>query len=261
MPILPDWSANVIVPRIVPFKTALWDVAAQDGLVAEVDGLPTEMAHLLARYISQAYKYALEFYDWPEASIFTEVAVCLHPQWDTPFIPRIIPEGTPSTPNAYPLFEYGRLFGVYTQNPAAHADAREISYRFGPDGLYLDTEIETVVLHHRQGAPRFTATEWSSTTQYRHGQVVYHEPTEHCYICNAAAIGQAPQLFDHAWRVLPILSCLLQPTIEGAYALLKRSEGQASTAVVLQDSMTHLLEQEILQFSNQESQTKFTRLA
>lgn len=258
---LPDWSANVIVPRVVPFKTALWDTAAQDGTVAEVDGLPLELAHQLANYIARAYKYALEFYDWPEAAIYTPVSLGIHPQWDVPFVPRIMPEGMPATPNAYPVFEYGRLYGVWTANPAADPTARQLTYRFGPDGLYLDEELETAVLHHRQGAPRFTATEWSATTQYRRGQVVYHPETEHCYIANEPAVGQVPAPFQHAWRTLPILSCLLQPTIEGAYALLKRSEGQTNTAAVLQDAMTHLLEQEILQFSNQESQTKFARFS
>jgi len=258
---LPDWSANVIVPRVVPFKTALWDTAAQDGTVAEIDGLALELAHQLATHITRAYKYALEFYDWPEASIYTSVPLGQHPQWNKPFVPRIMPEGMPPTPNAYPVFEYGRLYGVWTANPAADPEARPLSYRFGPDGLYLDEELETVVLHHRQGAPRFTATEWSQSVQYRRGQVVYHPDTEHCYIANEPQTGQAPQPFQHAWRTQPLLSCLLQPTIEGAYALLKRSEGQTSTAAVLQDSMTHLLEQEILQFSNQEQQTKFARYA
>ncbi len=256
---LPDGSANLIVPRIVPFQTALWDVAAQDGLVPEVDGLQIEVAHQLASHITRAYKYALDFYDWPEASIFTAVDVVQHPQWNTPFVPRVLADGYPATPNAYPIFDYGRLFGVWTTNPAADPDARLLSYRFGPDGLYLDEEIATVALHHRQSAPRFTATEWDSGRQYSKGQIVYHAATGHCYIANEAAVGQAPAPFQHAWRTLPLLACLLQPTIDGAYALYKRSEGQASTARLLQDAMTHLLEQEILQFSNQEQQTKYLR--
>lgn len=258
---LPDWSANVIVPRVVPFKTVLWDVAAQDGTVAEVDGLPIEMAHQIAGFITRAYKYALEFYDWPEAAIYTEVPLGIHPKWDVPFVPRVIPEGMPPIPTAFPVFEYGRLYGVWTANPAADPTARQIPYRFGPDGLYLDEEMQTVVLHHRVGASRFTAVEWDPAILYRKGQVIYHPDTEHCYLANGAAAGEPPAPFMDQWRALPLLACLHQPTVEGAYALLKRSEQQTGTASVLQDAMTHLLEQEILQFSNQEGQTKFARFA
>ncbi len=256
---LPDWSANVIVPRVVPFKTALWAVAAQDGCIAEIDGLPVELAHQIAGCISRAYKYALEFYDWPEAALYTQVTLGQHPQWDVPFVPRVMPEGFP--PFAFPIFEYGRLYGVWTANPAADPSARPLTYRFGPDGLYLDEEVESVVLHHRQGAPRFSAEEWNVASTYPRGKVIYHPDTEHCYLMNTAAPGEVPVPFSDSWRVLPILSCLLEPTIEGAFALLKRSQGQAGTAAVLQDAMQHLLEQEILQFTNQEQQTKFAHFS
>lgn len=253
---LPDWSANVIVPRVATFKAALWAVASEDGMVCEVDGGPMEeLAHRIAYCVTRAYKYALEFYDWPEAAIYTPVSVGMHPQWDKPFIPRVQPEGYP--PFAFPVFDYGRLYGVYTANPAADPTARALTYRFGPDGLYLDEEIETIVLHHRQSAPRFSATVWDSNTDYSRTTVVYHPPTGHCFMQNTAAQGQEPVVFGNEWRVLPLLACLLEPTVEGAFALLKRSQGQSGTAEVLQASMQHLLEQEILQFTNQEGQTKF----
>jgi hypothetical protein len=59
------------------------------------------------------------------------------------------------------------------------------------------------------------------------------------------------------WEIQPLLACLVEPTVEGAFALLKRSQGQTGTADAIQGAMQHLLEQEILQFTGQESQTKF----
>lgn len=259
---LGTWPVNSTHARVVPFKTALWAVAAEDGMIAEADGLTIQAAHQIANCITRAYKYALEFYDWPEAAIYSTFNLGLHPVTGTPFIPRAQSDGTP---NIYPVIDYGRLYGVWTKHPAAFPDAREVAYRFGPDGIYLDEELPQVTLHHRRSAPRFTATEWDASRAYVRNDHVYHPETGHCYRALDPATGEVPQAKPPEaglpWEILPILQCLLEPTVEGAFALLKRSQGQSSTADMIQGSMEHLLEQEILQFTNQESQTKFYQTA
>lgn len=257
---LGTWPANQILPRVASFKTALWAVAGENGHVSELDGLPVEMAHRIAGCISRAYKYALEFYDWPEAAVYSSFALGLHPVTGTPFLPRSKSDGTPYI---YPVTDYGRLYAVWDKHPAAFPDARQIAYRFGPDGLYLDEELPTVTLHHRPSAPRFTAEEWDATREYGRSAMVYHPETGHCYRALDPVVGEVPQAVAYQpgnpWEMQPILSCLLEPTIEGAFALLKRSEGQTSSANLIESAMQHLLEQEILQFTGQEGQTKFYR--
>lgn len=259
---LGTWPVNSIHARVVPFKTALWAVAGEDGHVPEGDGLPVELAHRIAACLTRAYKYALEFYDWPEAAIYTTFNSGLHPVTGTPFIPRAQSDGTP---NIYPVIDYGRLYAVWDKHPAAFPEARQLSYRFGPDGIYLDEELAQVTLHHRRSAPRFTATEWDATRTYVRSELVYHPETGHVYRALDPEAGEVPLAVPpesgQAWEIQPILSCLLEPTVEGAFALLKRSQGQTSTADVIQGAMQHLLEQEIMQFTNQEGQTKFYRHA
>lgn len=255
---LGTWPLNQILPRVVPFRTVLWAVAGEDGHVPEMpDGITSETAHRIAHCITRAYKYALEFYDWPEAAIYSTFPLGLHPTTETPFIPRSLSDGTPYI---YPVTDYGRLYAIWDKHPAAHSDARQIDYRFGPDGIYLDEELAEVTLHHRRSAPRFTAEEWDAARQYVRNDSVYHPATGHCYRALDPQVGEVPLAKPPQfgqWEIQPLLACLVEPTIEGAFALLKRSQGQTGTADAIQGAMQHLLEQEIMQFTNQEGQSKF----
>lgn len=243
-----SWDASDTQPRTVSFQEVLWDVALDQGMVPQVDGIDNAIAEQITRGINLAYRYAWEFHDWPDAMVMAPLTVSAHPVNGGVFLPRQRGNGQ----------RLAIVEGIWTAHPLAKpTEAQPVCYRMGPDGWYLDgvtliADAATVTVHYREDAPRFSGTVWDSTKIYPVGGLCYLPSTGHCYRCKAiyTTIGglvpaPAPPNVD-AWQQLPILYILADAVKAGAGAMFARSEGQYGTAGLLDNAMAHLLEQQIL---------------
>lgn len=243
------------VPRLTLFREVLWEVARRNNAFPEEEGLGRGMAGQMVGAINACYRFCYQFYDWPESVKIAKVVLNKHPVTGTPWMPRSFQIG---------YLNYGRIFGVYDRHPLADERAKEVPYRHGPDGLYFSQE-EPVWLHYRPDVIRFTAEEWDETRSYPPYPTdsrVYYPEDGSCYrwIYNTESpAGVAPDGFY--WERIPFLTILFEAVVAGSHAMTKTTEGQAGTASAIERMMIDHLEQELMQMSVQEGQSKFSRVA
>lgn len=248
-----NWPADVLVPRYVSFGSVLRDVALDQSMIPEQDGLEVGVAAMLARGISMATRYAYEYYDWPDAFVWATFVPQGHPVALIPFVPR-----------KYLNLQLDCVTEMWTVPPHIDPDAAcPVEFTLGPDGFYLPGyEGDRVSVRFRPPPPRFVTTPWDATTIYPVGALVFDaaEPDPalaHVYKQTGNAPVSGNTLTDaNVWTPQPILYALEEPIKAGASALYIRTEGQAGTAQLLDGAMVHLLEQQIIQIENQMEQTK-----
>ena len=242
-------------PRLTLFRDVLWEVARRNNAFPEEEGLGRGMAGQMAGAINSCYRYCYQFYDWPESVRIDKVVLHAHPVTGTPWMPRTF---------ALNYLNYGRIFGIYGAHPLADENAKLVSYRHGPDGIYLDTE-DPVWVHYRPDLSKFTAEEWDETRSYPPYPAdsrVYYPEDGNCYrwrYNTSTTAGEAPDGFY--WEVIPFLTILFEAVVAGAHAMTKTTEGQAGTSTKIEQMMVEHLEQELMQMTVQEGQAKFLRVA
>jgi hypothetical protein len=235
--------------RTVTFKSVLWGVAKRDGLIPEDDDLDRSAATQIAEGINSAYKFAWEYYDWPEATVIAEMTPVENPsQPGSRFIPYVDESASVDT-----------LLEIWQSNPLTTARPKMVEYKFGPDGIYLFSGAgEKVWVKYRGRPPQFVSTPWDDAAVYAQGDIVYYPQTGDCYVANAAtSAGQAPGASP--WEKVDLLFVLSEATKAGAYALYLGGDGQKGAGALMEQAMVNFLDHEIDVIDNQMGATKTIR--
>ncbi|MEQ1750501.1 MAG: hypothetical protein ABL974_13825 [Prosthecobacter sp.] len=207
----------------------------------------TRDAARFAEYVTAATKLVWEFYPWPDALALTTESVTTHP---TLTGARYIPKVTNSR-------TIGTLNGVYSANPLADPNARQLTVTKRADGYYLPagSSETTVWLDYRPAPPEYTSELHVIANEYAVGDLAWDKDnTGHVY----KAIDDAPE--DTAltntdfWVQVPVLACLAEPIIAGVIGAHNASEGNHGTARVKLEYMLEMIEHEITLLTNQEAQ-------
>lgn len=278
------WTSADTLARTVTFQEILNDAAVDVAMLPGTQSLDHGAAQQLTRGINAAYRYAWEYYDWPESRIITPLACDSHPVNGGHFVPRQTATG----------LRIATAFGFWTSHPLTDArNARPVCWLMGPDGFYLQGhDALTVVADYRTDAPRFDSREWEDTPVYPAGTIrfnpfdIHGEEDGNCYRSTVGTKGVLPGVSgqkgrlitspntpayyeadpegpttipDTAWVVQPLLWILAEAVKAGASAMYARAEGQYGTATVLEGAMVHLLDEQLLQNDTQMGNTKTYR--
>lgn len=227
-------------PRTVTFKSVLHGVQYRLGGAPEDLGVGTAAA--IGEYINSAYKYAWKHYEWPD--------VCRTEEFTADANGMIAWDDVIETP-----------FLCTVRDPRTDRNPGSIRFVIHRDGLYLPAEYKsaTVWLTYRPIGPTFSAAEYNAATAYVVGDVVYWPTTGHCYVCKLNSTNNAPSNATY-WTQQEFLESLSEAVKEGAYAAMVREEGQAQTALLIQEAMRELLLDEIERLEMQAGQYRLIRV-
>lgn len=225
----------------VPYKYVLHGVHTRLGGTAS--NLQAEQAAAITEYINSAYKLAWRHYEWPDALTVEERTTSSAGliAWDQAGEKEI------ETP-----------FLLTKRDPRTDPNPGPVPFKTGPDGIWCALESTTLWLVYRTRAPRFTSDEYSASTAYVEGARVYWPSSGECYLCIAAATGDAPSDTDH-WERIDFLELLEEPVKAGAYAAMLREEGQHQAGVVMEQAMADLLLREMERIELQAGQFRLIR--
>ena len=231
--------------RTIPFKRVLHGVWTRTGGdPASQNNLETNAAHAVTEYINEAYKFAWQFYEWPEALTVEQRT----------FASQLV-EWEQSGETAMET-----VLGVSQDDPRLKAYARPVTFKSGPAGIYVPSDFASSELWitYRKPAPWFTATEYDGSTSYALGDTVYYATSGECYECIQAGSGNLPTDTDY-WTKLDFLAILEAAVKQGARSEWLREEGQESTSTLAQEAMIELLESEILRLETQQGDVRHVR--
>jgi hypothetical protein len=200
-----------------------------------------------AEYITAATKLAWEYYPWTDALELEDESVIAHPTLTgAKYLPKVTDSRT-----------IGTLNGVYSANPLADSNARQLTFTKRADGYYLpagSTET-TVWLDYRPAPPEYTSELHVLASTYPTGALVWDKAGTGKVFKALAAVSANTALTDTAkWLAIPVLSCLAEPIIAGVIGARNASEGNHGTARVKLDYMIEMIEHEITLLTNQEAQ-------
>jgi hypothetical protein len=140
----------------------------------------------------------------------------------------------------------GDLTGIYSADPLINRTAREYDYTLQGGRVYvLGTRWPRVpwIVYTRR-APHFAAAEWSVSTTYAAGRVVYLSSTGECYMALAATTGEDPDATPAKWSKQEMPYLLSEWVKAAAYADSLREDGQWEKAEVAERKAMRLLDQE-----------------
>ena len=169
--------------KTVSYKSLRDGVIRRMGLDASLTPLDSQSA-AIAEYLQSALEAGWDFYPWPDITL-TE---------------QRTPTGTPATTiSATQPGEtvIGEFLQILSENPDDDT-VIPMSYDFHATGTeaVIDTAKysagEPVWVRFRIPIPQFSSTEYSASTAYAPGDVVYHPASGDCYLCTAASTGNAP---------------------------------------------------------------------
>ena len=275
-----SWTTADTLARTVTFQEVLHDAAVDVSMLPDTDALDHGTAAQLTRGINAAYRYAWEYYNWPESTVIDTLACNAHPVYiNGKFIPRQTAAG----------LRIATLFGLWTAHPLDDpTEASPVCWSLGPDGFYLPChDADTVVAEYRTDVVRFDSREWDEEPIYPMGTIRYHAADGNSYRSTVGTkgvipgiIGQLGVLHDatltqpayyevtedgstampqDAWVAQPLLWILAEAVKAGASAMYARAEGQYGTSTLLEGAMMHLLDAQILQNDTQMGQSKSYR--
>jgi hypothetical protein len=227
--------------RTVSFRSVLWGVAKRDGQVPESNDLTPDIAVQMTEGINTAYRYAWEYYDWPEACDYLQFTPQSSASTLTAWVPYTVMHGEDQV-------QLATIFGVWEKNPLVYPNGKQVPYQLGQDGIYFGdpARTEPVWIRFRAESPTFNAVEWDPGLMYGYRDVVYYSVTGHCYELRTAGTtpGLAPGASD-VWRIVPLLSLLADAVKAGAFAIYLGGDGQAAASGMLETAMNDALDTQV----------------
>ncbi len=226
------FPASVTTVRSISFSELLEQV--YDAMMIDSDVGPSSVARqrFIVRAINTAYRYAWQYYAWPESKVYGPVVVGTHPVAACPFVPR-----------QYQGIVLDSLYGLWTAHPlASPSTAQEIHYTTAPDGFYLKAQWSSLTSAwalYRPNAPKFSATAWSAATTYAAGKsALYTDGNSYTAL---KAVTTTPPVTDGSadanWQVQSPLYILTEAVACGAVAIYNRGEEKFTNEAVLQEAM------------------------
>lgn len=179
--------------RFVTYKSVLNGFLRRTGHGA-INPPGTDELQDAAEMITSAYRYCLENWKWPEATITRTLSI------SNGFVP-------------WPLIFGADYFEFWTANPVDAQAVRVNVVDRTRDGVQLDTRQATVFAKFTPRAPEFRADPVVPGTRYGLGEIVYHESSGNMYeVVNVnGALGS--DIEDRAqWRCLQLLWLLADTT-------------------------------------------------
>lgn len=202
--------------RTVTYKSIRDGAATRMGIDPTVD-LQSNTKLAIAEYAIGAIRNGWEFQDWP--------GVCLLEERTFAGAEKVI--GYSETGQA----EIGEVFAAYSADPTNDISARKIAYSLSDEGVQFhpDLDLTSVWLKFRKLSPIFSGSDYSSTTAYSVGDVVYYDTTGECYKCIAPSTGNAPTVSAY-WLKQDVPYFLAEYAKSAIYADLLAEDGQMDKA-------------------------------
>lgn len=206
--------------KAVTYKSVRDGILRKMGLDSSLPPLASQAA-ALADYVQGALDIAWDFYPWPDVTLTQERT----------------PTGTPAHDIAFEqpgLTPIGDFVQIYDTDPEDYAHpSNALRYSTTDTGATLDPDDHTpgtpVFVRFRIPAPLFTSRDYSASTAYSPGDVVYHDATGDCFLALSATTGNAPT--DPAfWRRQEIPAFLSEYCKAHAYASTLLEDGQFDKA-------------------------------
>lgn len=213
------------------YKSLRDGVIRRMGLDASLTQLSSQSA-ALAEYLQSALDSMWDFYPWPDVTL-TE-------------------QRTPSThtihfdqPGQTPIADVLDITDADPDDDSVMANSLPFSQSTALSLVLISADWHVpgtpVWVRFRIPSPLFTSTDYSASTTYAPGDVVYHDSTGDCYLCTAATTGNLPT--DPAfWRRQSIPPYLAEPAKLHALAETQQEDGQYDKANFLFARSKALLE-------------------
>jgi hypothetical protein len=206
--------------KAASFKSVRDGILRKMGLDSSLPPLASQAA-ALADYVQGALDMAWPHYPWPDVTLVEERTPTGSPAHEIDF----------DQPNETPI---GDFLQIFDNDPEDYAQSSN-SLRFSATttGVTLDSDDHTpgtpVFVRFRIPLPLFSSREYSASTAYLPGDVVYHDPTGDCYLALASTTGNDPT--DPAfWRRQLIPTYLAEFCKAHAYASTLLEDGQFDKA-------------------------------
>jgi hypothetical protein len=235
--------------RTVTFRSVLHGVATRLGLEPTAN-LERPQAQALAEYIQNKLEESWELIPWPEWTYAEErqfrndynaatsyvVGNEVYYETENKYYICILnslgnlPTDTTYWEEATELDRYiardqswetrdiGMVWEVYQDDPKEFSRPRKVEWWISTNGIQITTSaLAKVWVWFGTHPPQFTANEWSSSTTYAIGDVVYYPSTGQCYMAVQAGSDHLPTLSTY-WELQRFPYILAKHVKEAAYA-------------------------------------------
>jgi hypothetical protein len=254
------WGVEV---RSVTFKSVLWGVALRAGLDPSLN-LQVNQAQALVEYINSRLREGWEWNDWPElcrieerafaydydpvvsyvagdvvwSPVEREYYICVQAGtgqavtdlnfWE----PTMIEESERKVEHRQPgRTVIGTMFNIYSVNPDAFQNAREVEWVERSEGFLCGGKSKTVWCYFRLEPVMFTEEPYDASRTYQEGDLVYDAVTGEVYRAVTGSQGQ-PVSNVVFWELVRFPRVLAEYVKVAAYADGLREDGQQEKAQV-----------------------------
>ena len=200
--------------RTATYKSIRDSVLRKMGLDAAQAVMPSQAA-ALADYIESALSDAWSLYDWPQTT---------KSESRTPAVATIDFDN-----------EIGEILRITDLEPSSSRLVQTFLFETNDDSTAATitdsryTAGSEVYVKYRTPEPRLTGEDYSASTTYTPGDVVYHDATGDCYLCILASTGNAPTSATH-WIRQRIPAVFAAYTRAAAHAATLEEDGQYDKA-------------------------------
>tara|TARA_B100001094_G_scaffold60571_1_gene56108 strand:- start:20791 stop:21630 length:840 start_codon:yes stop_codon:yes gene_type:complete len=125
----------------------------------------------------------------------------------------------------------GSPLAIYSKNPRTSDSPGRMNFELSDNGVQVSSLAgNSVWLEYRTAPTRFGTDEWSSSTTYAVGDLIYHDATAECYISIQAGSNQTPPAGAY-WTKLDFPYIFERWTVQACYADLLASDGQTAKSI------------------------------
>lgn len=150
----------------------------------------------------------------------------------------------------------GTVVHVWTEDPRLNEAAPELDFKELREGVLLPPKAPAAVwVQHRPADLEWAGwTEWSATTTYAAGAVMYFTDGELYRALSTTTAGQSPATHPTLWAVHPFPERLAKPVKRGAYGDWLLSTGQDEKAGAQEAAFWAALDEQAAILTKQQGQ-------